>query len=534
MWQRCLRSWGYRSLFSTEGGHDGCYEGIRGKIKEVLRLREERGLSQRQIAESCQLAPSTVSEYLRRAQLAGLTWAEAVALDERGGRERLFPSQPADRAALRATPEWAEIHRELKHKGVTLFLLWHEYKTASPTGYGYSSFCFLYRQWARKLDVVMRQDHRAGEKLFVDYAGQTVAVQDQGSGEVRQAQIFVAVLGASSYPYAEATWTQRLPDWIGAQSRALTFVGGVPEIIVPDNLKSAVSRSPLYEPDLNPSYQEMAAHYGVAVIPARSRKPRDKAKVENAVLVVERWILACLRHHTFLSLSELNSTLQTLLTRLNQRPFKKLPGTRQSAFLALDHPVLRPLPLQPYEYAEWKKARVNIDYHIEVDRHYYSVPYQLVHQQVDVRLTAHCVECFVKGKRVSSHRRSSLPGQHTTQTEHMPKAHQQYAAWTPERVVRWAEQTGPATAHVITTILASRAHPQQGFRSCLGILRLGKTYGAVRLEAACGQARALAAYAYRSVASILQHGLDQHPVPSDRASPPLIPHANIRGPQYYQ
>lgn len=504
------------------------------KIKEVLRLHGERGLSQRQIAESCQLAPSTVSDYLRRARLAGLHWPLPAEMDERAVMERLFPPRPAGPAAARIMPDWAEVHHELKRKGVTLFLLWHEYKTAQSTGYGYSSFCALYRQWARKLNVVMRQTHRAGEKLFVDYAGQTVPVQDQLSGEIRQAQIFVAVLGASGYTYAEATWTQSLPEWIGSHSRTFAFLGGVPEIVVPDNLKSGVSRAHLYEPDLNPTYQEMAAHSGVAVIPARSRKPRDKAKVENGVLLVERWILACLRHHTFLSLSELNTAIHRLLPLLNQRPFKKLPGSRHSAFVALDQPTLRPLPTIPYEYAEWKKARVNIDYHIEVERHYYSVPYQLVHQQVDVRLTAQCVECFVKGKRVSSHRRSSLPGQHTTQTAHMPKAHQQYVEWTPERLVRWAEQTGPATAHVITTILASRAHPQQGFRSCLGILRLGKTYGAHRLEAACQHAQGLAAYAYKSVASILHHGLDQHPLPPERASPPIITHANIRGPHYYQ
>ncbi len=504
------------------------------KLKEVIRLDGECGLSQRQIAESCQVAPSTVSDYLRRARLAGLGWPQVAVLDERTVMERLFPPRPARTEATRPMPEWAEVHQELKRKGMTLFLLWHEYKTAQPTGYGYSSFCALYRQWARKLDVVMRQDHRAGEKLFVDYAGQTVPVQDQLSGETRLAQIFVAVLGASGYTYAEATWTQSLPDWIGSHSRAFAFFGGVPEIVVPDNLKGGVSRAHLYEPDLNPTYQDMAAHYGVAVIPARSRKPRDKAKVENGVLQVERWILACLRHHTFLSLSALNTAIQTLLTRLNQRPFKKLPGSRHSTFVVLDQPVLRPLPLQPYEYAEWKKARVNIDYHIEVDRHYYSVPYQLVHQQVDVRLTLQCVECFVKGKRVSSHRRSSLPGHHTTQTAHMPKAHQQYVEWTPERLVRWAEQTGAATAHIVTTILATRSHPQQGFRSCLGILRSGRTYGQERLEAACQQAQTLGAYAYKSVASILQHGLDQHPLPPDRASPPLIRHENIRGPQYYQ
>jgi len=315
--------------------------------------------------------------------------------------------------------------------------------------------------------------------------------------------------------------------------RAFTFFGGVPELIVPDNVKSGVTRAHRYEPDLNPTYQEMAAHYGAAVVPARVRKPRDKAKVESAVLLVERWILARLRQQTFFSLAALNTAIHPLLEVLNQRPFKKLPGSRLGLFETLERPALKPLPATPYEYAEWKKARVNIDYHIEVDGHYYSVPYQLVRQQVEVRLTANCVECFYKGQRVSSHRRSTHKGRHTTLPEHMPKAHQHYLDWTPERLVRWAEKAGPATAQLVATILASRPHPQQGFRSCLGIMRLGKTYGQQRLEAACQRALALDACTYKSLESILKHGFDRHPLTPDRVSPPVIHHPNIRGPEYY-
>jgi transposase len=326
---------------------------------------------------------------------------------------------------MHVVPDWATVHQELKRKGVTLFLLWQEYKAATPDGMQYSWFCQTYRAWASKLDLVMRQTHRAGEKLFVDYAGPGIPVVNRHSGEVHEAVIFVAVLGASSSTYAEATWTQSLPDWIGSHVRAFAALGGVPEIVVPDNLKAAVTRAHRYEPELNRTYMDLAQHYGFAVIPARAAKPRDKAKVEVGVQVVERWMLARLRHHTFFALAEVNAALAPLLSTLNARPFKKLPGSRQELFDTLDHPALRPLPAQPYAYAEWKLARVHIDYHVEVDGHYYSVPYALVRQQLDVRLSASVVELFAKGKRVASHRRSPNKGRHSTVAAPMPRAHQQ-------------------------------------------------------------------------------------------------------------
>jgi transposase len=358
-------------------------------------------------------------------------------------------------------------------------------------------------------------------------------VVDPTSGELRQAQIFVAVLGASSYTYAEATWTQTLPDWIGSPVRTFAYLGGVPELLVPDNLKSGVTAAHRYEPDLNPTYQELSAHYGIAVVPARVRKPRDKAKVEVGVQVVERWILARLRHHTFFSLGELNTVIHALLRDLNSRPFKKLPGSRQTLFEQLDQPAMKPLPAEPYRYAEWKKARVPIDYHVEVDGHYYSVPYQLVQRQLEVRLTAHTVEFLHKGQRVASHVRSAHKGHHTTVAEHLPKAHRDAAHWTPQRLIRWASESGPATASVVEAILASRPHPQQGFRSCLGILRLGKTYGEQRLEAACQRAHAIQACSYKSIAAILKNNLDQVPLPQPASPATSILHPNIRGSHYY-
>jgi len=503
------------------------------KVKEVLRLKWECGLSNRQIAKSCSIGRATVAEYLRRAKEAGLCWPLPSGLDEAKLEKLLFPPPPSVPLEFRPVPDWTEVHRELKRKGVTLFLLWQEYKEAHPEGYQYSSFCKQYQAWTGKLDLIMRQDHRAGEKLFVDYAGQTVPVVDSTTGEIRQAQIFVAVLGASNYTYAEATWSQSLPDWIGSHTRTFQFFGGVPEVVIPDNLKTGVTKASRYEPDLNPSYQEMATHYSCAVIPTRVRKPRDKAKVEAGVQVVERWILARLRNVTFFSLTELNTAIQKLIKKLNGRPFKKLPGSRQSLFDSLDKPALKPLPAQPYVYAEWKKARVHIDYHIEVEGHYYSVPYQLVKHQVEVRITRQIVEIFHKGRRVASHRRSKEKGYHTTLTEHMPKAHQRYAEWTPERLIRWAAKNGIATAQLVENILGSRPHPQQGFRSCLGIMRLGKEYGQERLEAACARALAIGGTSFKSIQAILKAGLDRRALLEQHRETPAIHHSNIRGPQYY-
>jgi transposase len=503
------------------------------KIREYLRLRFEGGLSHRQIAASLQVSRSSVGEYERRFAASGLSWPLPEALSDWDLERRLFPPPPAVPADTRVVPDWAAVHQELRRPGVTLMLLWEEYRAAHPEGFGYSWFCKRYEAWSGSLDVVMRQTHRAGEKLFVDYAGHTVEVVDRASGEIRTAQIFVAVLGASNYTYAEATWSQGLGDWIGSHVRAFAYFDGVPAILVPDNLRSGVSKAHRYEPDLNPTYLELANHYGVAVVPARVRKPRDKAKAETGVQIVERWILAALRHQSFFSLSALNTAIGGLLERLNQRSFKKLPGSRRTAFETIDRPALRPLPLTPYVYATWKRVRVNIDYHVEVDGHYYSVPYTLVKQALDVRLTEHTVECFHRRQRIASHVRSALKGRHTTVAEHMPKAHREFAEWTPERLVRWAEKSGPATAGVIGHILANRPHPQQGFRSCLGILRLGERYGHDRLEAACARALRLNACRYKSIESILQRGLDRQALPEQQSLDLPAAHDHLRGPGYF-
>lgn len=503
------------------------------KIRDVLRLKWACGLSDRQIARSVNLSRPAVAEYVQRAHKAGLSWPLPDNLDDGTLERQLFATPARPPSAKRPLPNWPKVHQELKRKGVTLFLLWQEYKALHPHGVQYSYFCEAYRKWSGSLDRVMRQSHRAGEKLFVDYAGQTISVVDPRTGAVREAPVFVAVLGASNYTFAEATWTQTLPDWIGAHVRAFEVLGGVPEVVVPDNLKAAVTRAHRYEPELNRTYVALAEHYGFAVVPTRSARPRDKAKVEVGVQVVERWILARLRNQTFFSLAALNTAITELLQGLNQRPFKKLPGSRQSLFEALDQPALSALPTEPYEYAEWKLVRVNIDYHVEIDGHYYSVPYSLVKHQLEARLSAQTVELFHKAKRVASHRRSPNKGRHTTQAEHMPKAHRQYAEWTPQRIIRWASKAGEHTARVVEAILTSRAYPQQGYRSCLGLLRLGQRYGNERLDAACHRALTLGTCSYKSIESILKHDLDRQPLPNTPTATRAIDHGNIRGPEYY-
>lgn len=503
------------------------------KIQEILRLKYGHGLSNRDIAKSTTTSRSTVADYLLRASAAGISWPLPAGMDEEQLERLLFPSATGCIRRDRPAPDWPEVHGELRRKGVTLALLWHEYKEKNPDGYQYSWFCQQYEQWHGTIDLVMRQEHRAGEKLFVDYAGSTVAIVDQTTGEVRQAQIFVAALGASNYIFIEATWSQGLADWVGSHVRAFEFLGGVTVAVVPDNLKSGISKACYYDPEINPTYQEMASHYGVVVLPARIREPRDKAKVETAVQIVERQILARLRNHTFFCLAELNREIRKLLVELNSKPFQKLSGSRQSMFATVDRPALKPLPSLPYQFAEWKKATVHIDYHLEVDGHYYSVPYQLVKKQLDVRFTATTVECFHKGERVASHRRSSIKGRHTTVKEHMPPRHRQYLGWTPERFLRWAGKIGPQTAKLAEKIIASRVHPQQAYRTLLGIMRLGKSYTEPRLEAACGRALAIGAVSFRSVESILKTGLDGKPLPDDEGRSAPVSHDNIRGSQYY-
>lgn len=472
---------------------------------------------------------------MRRAQTAGLNWPLKDEIDDDQLETLLYPPAkpipPLDQGEI----NYIHIHQELKRPGVTLMLLWQEYKQRYPRGVGYSWFCDRYRDWANHLDIWMRQHHKIGEKAFVDYSGvKGQIIINRNTGEIQEAEVFVMALGASNYIFAEATWTQQLPDWISSHIRAFEFFGGVPLIIVPDNLKSGVSRAHRYEPDINPTYQDMATHYGVAIIPTRVSAPQDKAKVENAVQQVERQILAKLRNHIFFSLHEFNLAMRNLLNELNQRPFQKLPGSRQSQFDELEKPALKPLPATRYTYVEWKKVRAGADYHIELEHHYYSVPYTFAKKELDARYSQTIVEVFYKNKRIASHPRGYQKYKHSTLKIHMPKRHQAYADWTPERILRWAEKIGPNTEKLMEAILASRAHPQQGFRSCLGILRLAKSYGDVRLESSCSRALAIGAHSYKSVESILKNNLDKTSI-HEKPITTIVPaaHEYVRGQDYF-
>ena len=506
------------------------------KIREVLRLRDS-GLSQRAISASTGMSKGAVGDYLKRARGAGLGWDTARAMSDADVEARLFKMVGQCEPLRRAPIDMAWVHHELRRAGVTLQLLWSEYvATVSPergqAPYQYSQFCDLYAGFRAKVDLSMRQVHRAGEKVFIDYSGKKPRIVDRLTGEVSEVELFVAVLGASNYTYAEVTRSQKLGDFVASTIRALEYFGGVPSVLVPDQLRSAVSGPDRYDPEINPTYAEFAQHYGIAVVPARPLKPKDKAKVENAVLVTQRWILACLRNRTFFSLDELSETVSELLERLNDRAFKKLEGCRRSAFHELDQPALSPLPPTRYEVGMWTKAKVNIDYCVELDGMIYSVPCALVGARVEMRSTVAVVEILHEGQRVASHRRCyGRKGTATIVEEHRPKSHRQYGAWPPSRIIGWAATLGPAVAQLVELILADKPH-QQGYRSCMALFRDAKRYPNERVQAACARAIAVGAPNRRSVQSILLRGLDQfplvEPVPLRRA-----PHDNVRGADYF-
>jgi transposase len=506
------------------------------KTREILRQKWELGRSNREVAFSAGTSASTVSGTVSRARLAGLDWAAVQTLTEDGLEGRIYRGTPKPTGTERSLPDCGYLHAERRKVGVTLELLHHEYLEQHPDGYRYTQFCDIYRRWARKRGLTMRQEHRAGEKLFVDYSGKKPHYFDPKTGERIEAELFVAVLGASNFTFAEATASQKGHDFIASHVRAFAYFGGVPEVVVPDQLKSGVTRACRYEPQIQRTYEEMAQHYGTTVIPARPKKPRDKAKVEAGVLVVQRWILACLRNQTFFSLEALNERIAELLEILNDRPMRVYRASRRELFAKLDALALRALPTERFVYGEWKHAGVNIDYHIEVDGHYYSCHHSLVQEQVEARITATTIEIFWKGERHTSHARSYHRGGFTTKPEHRPKSHD--GKWPPSRIINWAADTvGPKTAAFAELLLAECRHPERGYRSCMGIMRLGKRYGSERLESACARALAVSARSYKHVDSILKHGLDRVPLQMDlemtSAERPPVEHENIRGRKNY-
>ena len=511
------------------------------KLREVLRLRFELKLGYQQIGRSCSIGVSTVHNYLKRAEAAGVTWPLPEGWDEARVEAALFPRREptvGEKNPARTPPDFAAIHEQLRSsKYVTLQLLWEEYRQGNPEGYRYSRFCELYQRWRSKLDVVLRQEHKAGEKMFVDWAGATIPVHDRHTGEVRQAPLFVAVLGASSYTWAEAMRDQQMESWLRAHVHAFEHFRGIPTLAVPDNTKTGVTKAHRYDPDLNPTYYNFALHCGFGIVPARPYKPRDKAKVENAVQVTQRWIVAALRHRKFFSLEELNEAIRALLDKLNHRPFRKKDGTRASVWEAVDKPALKPLPTEPFDLSEWSRARVNIDYHVAFDANFYSVPYNLVQEMVEIRSTPTTVEILHKGTRIASHLRHRGRGHSVTNDEHRPKSHRAHLEWTPSRMVHWAQTIGSHTARLFECVLHDKPHPEMGYRGCLGIIRLATKYSAQRVEAAAERALLTGACRYKSVESILRNSLDQVPLPPSLPPPPSStppPHDNIRGSEYFE
>jgi transposase len=498
------------------------------KIRELRRLKFEQGLSDRKIAAALSMSRSAVGECLHRAAGAAVCWPLPEGLDDAELERCLYPPRP--RIIEIPEPDFSHVHRELSRPGVTRQLLWEEYKAQQPQGLQYSAFCDRYRQWLeRTVEPVMRFAHRAGEKCFVDYAGQTVGIIDRHTGEIHEAQIFVAVLGCSNYTFAEATWTQALPDWLGSNVRALTFFGGAPAAFVPDNLKSGVERAHRYDPDLNRAYAEFAEHYAVSILPARVRKPRDKAKVETGVQIVERWILARLRDRQFFSLAELNNAVAQLLTALNEKPLQKLDGSRRSRFVELDQPALRPLPSRAYEYAQWKCAKVHPDYHIELEHAYYSVPYRHIGERVEVRVSARMVEIFARRELIASHVRLFKRGARATLDAHRPANHRAVIDTTIERLLARAEAIDPAVAGVLTEQFNRKRHPEEALRVAQGILRLASDFSPEKLAAACERALALKACSYRSVRALITTPQAE---PGDSRQLSLV-HENVRGSDYF-
>jgi transposase len=501
------------------------------KIREVLRLKAE-GLSKRRIAASLGISATAAVECLQRVRRAGLSWPLPDGLDDAALERQLYPPSPSQKVQ-RPLPDWPFVHRELKRPGVTLLLLWEEYRGRHPDGVGYSRYCEIYQEWRGRLTPTMRQTHIAGERMFVDYSGKKPHLVNPTTGELIPVELFVAVLGASNLTYAEATWTQTLADWIGSHTRAFAFFDGVTALTVSDNLKSGIIKACFYEPQVNRTYTDMAKHYGTAILPARPNKPRDKAKVEVGVQVATRWVIAKIRNRTFFSLSELNEAIRECVNQINDRVTRHLGASRRSLFEEMERAALKSLPLEPYVFSQWRECRAGIDYHVEIKPYFYSVPYTLMREKLWARYTETTVEVFHRDNRVATHPRIPPDGRkHSTLPEHMPSSHRRFADWTLERIKREAGAIGPSTSALVDIIMREKPHPEQGFRSCIGITRLAERYGRQRVEAACGRALEIRAHSLKSVKSILQNHLDRKR-PDKAADGPAILHNNIRGRDYY-
>jgi len=502
---------------------------------EIFRLKFEMRLSFRVVAQTLGIGCSTVHDVIGRFNNLGLNWPLPDDYSADTLQTLLFPGRHYQQG--KGLPDWLTIDTELARKGVTKQLLWLEYQAlAGPDAISYSRFCVHYKQWKKSQRRSMRQEHRAGEKLFIDFCGPTVAIINPVTGEERRAAIFVAVMGASNYTYVEACEGQDMASWLNANSRCLSFLGGVPELLIPDNLKSGVNKADRYEPVINTSYQALAEHFKTIILPARPYKPKDKAKAEVGVLIVERWLLARLRHEHFYTLASLNIRLRELNHELNRRPMKGYGGqSRAERFILLDSPVLKPLPPYPYEYTEYKQVKVAPDYHVEYAHHWYSVPHELVGERLDLKASQRLIQLYRNGRCIAQHPRSDQAGKHTTHAGHMPVNHQQQGKWTPARLQGWAASIGPSVLGVVTCIQASKPHPEQSYRAILGLLNLQKKYGSERLEHASKVALLQGRPNRGFIDNVLKHNREQLLLETfeEETTAPHLEHENLRGPGYY-
>ena len=504
------------------------------KIRELLRLIYGTGLSQRQAATGACMSKTSAQEILAKIKLKKLSWPLDESLSDEMLNDILFSKNVENNSSNKKIPDWHEVQKELLKKGLTLKLLWMEYKEENHDGYQYTKYCDMFRKWRKLNRLSMRQHHVAGEKMFIDFSGMRVPYIDRITGECKNAEIFLCVLGGSSYTFAYAVCDQTIQSWIHAHIKSFDFFGGISQILVPDNLLCGVKKPCRYEPEINRIYSEFAKHYGIAVIPARVRRPKDKSKVEVAVQVAERWILARLRKQTFYSVEEINIAIIPFLKTINEKIMRHIGSSRKELYEKYERTSLKKLPEEHFELYFWKKAKVNIDYHVEFEKHYYSVPYSLVHKEVEMRVTKNIVEIYHSNKKIAIHKVTSLPGKHTTIAEHMPQQHQKHVEWTYERMLSWAESVGPSIKQCFEIILNRHTHPEQGFRSCLGILRLGKCYSNERLDSACLRAIIYGNISYKIIKNILSNNLDKLSLPESQTNTPDFKHENIRGPNYYQ
>lgn len=501
------------------------------KIKEVLRLVFDCKASKYQAAKASGISHSTAGDYLARFKAAGIAWPLPTDAANTFLEEKLYPKSLSNRC-VRAPLDYEYLFREVRRPYVTLTLLWEEYKIQHPDGYQRSQFAQLFREYNKKLQFSMRQEHKAGEKTFIDF-GDGLFLTDPKTGDKIPTKLFVSVWGASCYTYSRATLGEDLESWIDVNTRAFEYFKCAPKALVPDNLKAGVTKACRYEPELNPTYADFARHYGVAILPARPYRPKDKAKVENGVLIAKRLIIGRLRNRIFTSLADLNQAIFELIEALNDKPLTALKVSRKDLFESLDKPNALKLPEDSFEFAQWKKARVGINYHVAFEKHFYSVPYTLIHEELEIRATLTTVEIYKKGQRLYSHKRSYKIHGYTTQKEHMPPSHQKYLEWTPERIIEWAKKYGPSVEELVNTILFEREHPEQAYRSCLGIIRLANHYDPARLNKACQRAIAYHNHSYRAVRTILEKNLDQIEASITQSPASVLLHENVRGPEYY-